>query len=186
MAKKGLTDLNFKLGGPLSLLELEPVKEYMKEYGEKLILTSYGEIVEGYANAAKGAFSLWNLLAIPANIVVGKLMKDKGFTDLAIFFGKIATSSSIHGVVGFCAGGPAEALASVALCIVSEVVVGMLMELLKIVAPAAKWLFEKIKDLLHVIYNCFKTMYNADLGFIRTQFEKLEFEMELKSKVKML
>jgi len=198
--KEGLRELNLCKGfGPVSLLELLPVKEHMAETGENLMLTCYGEILEKYTNAARGAFSMTNLLQIPVEIFVGWLMRYFEFDDLQTLMGKKLASCLTAAGVGFCTGGPIGALASFVFWAVSWMV-SVILEL--IVLPAAKWLLdktiaavnktiaagtwlvnkmigvgtwlvEKIEQLAVSIYDCLKSLYEMGCEWLVKIVEKL-------------
>ncbi len=122
MVKEAIKQLNLNGFGKVSILAESPLKEYMAEEGKQLVLTTFGEVTENVLNASRGAFTWWNLLQIPVELIVGKLMKSAKFTDLEAYGGKkLASCLTAAGVGGF-AGGPAGSLASVALWIATEVI----------------------------------------------------------------
>lgn len=86
--KETIKQINLNGFGKISILSESPIKEYMAKEGKQLVLTAFGEMTENMLNAGRGAFSWWNLLQIPAELIVNKLMKDAGFTDLQAYGGK--------------------------------------------------------------------------------------------------
>ena len=121
MAKEAIEQISLNGFGSISLLNQSPFREFMTKEGKQLVLSSLGEMTENMLNAGRGAFSWWNLLQIPVELIVGKLMSAKGFTDLEAYAGKKLASSMTAAGVGFMAGGPFGALGSVAMWIAMEV-----------------------------------------------------------------
>ena len=72
-------------------------------------------------NMSRGAFTWWNLLQVPVELIVGKLMKSRGFNDLQAYAVKKVASFSTAAVVGLFAGGPFGLLGSLAFWIAAEV-----------------------------------------------------------------
>jgi hypothetical protein len=85
MFKEAIQQINLNGFGRISILSESPIKEYMAQEGKQLILTSFGEMTENMLNAGRGAFSWWNLLQIPVELIVGKLMRSNRFTDLQAY-----------------------------------------------------------------------------------------------------
>ena len=121
LAKEAIEQISLNGFGSISLLNQSPFREFMTKEGKQLVLSSLGEMTENMLNAGRGAFSWWNLLQIPVELIVGKLMSAKGFTDLEAYAGKKLASSMTAAGVGFMAGGPFGALGSVAMWIAMEV-----------------------------------------------------------------
>lgn len=108
--------------GQIKLLAQGPIKDFMAKEGTQLMVTACGEMAENLLSACRGAFSWWNLLQIPVELIVGKLMKNDGYTDLQAYAGKKAASFATAAGVGLIFGGPFGCLASIGFWIAAEVV----------------------------------------------------------------
>ena len=122
LMKQAIEQISINGFGKISILAESPIKEYMAEEGKQLVLTALGEATENWLNASRGAFTWWNLLQIPVEFIVGKLMKSKGFTDLEAYGGKKMASALTASGVGFVAGGPFGLLGSLAFWIATEII----------------------------------------------------------------
>ena len=122
MFKEAIKQINLNGFGKISILKRSPFKEFMEKEGKTLILSCLGEMTENMLNFSRGAFSWWNLLQVPVELIVGKLMSSTGFTDLQAYGGKKLASCLTAAGVGALAGGPFGCLGSVAFWIASEVV----------------------------------------------------------------
>ena len=122
MFKEAIQQINLNGFGKISILKQSPFKEFMEKEGKTLILSCLGEMTENMMNASRGAFSWLNLLQVPVELIVGKLMSSTGFTDLQAYGGKKLASCVTAAGVGALAGGPFGCLGSVAFWIASEVV----------------------------------------------------------------
>ena len=120
--KEAIEQISINGFGKISVLAESPIKEYMAEEGKQLVLTALGEATENLLNFSRGAFTWWNLLQIPVEFIVGKLMKSKGFTDLEAYGGKKMASALTASGVGFVAGGPFGLLGSLAFWIATEII----------------------------------------------------------------
>ena len=94
--------------------------------GTELVLTSLGEMTENVMNFSRGAFNWWNFLQIPVELIVGKMMKTAGFTNLECYAGKKLGSVLTAVGVGTVAAGPFGALGSLAFWFATEVMTTIL------------------------------------------------------------
>ena len=84
-------------------------------------------------NLARGAFSFWNLLQIPVELIIGKMMKSAGFTDLQSYAGKKLGSALTAAGVGFISTGPLGAGGALAFWFATEVITCILKNICSIV-----------------------------------------------------
>merc|ERR1711872_208408 len=103
-------------------LSQSPIKEFLDHHGKKIALTAFGEVTESIMNASGGAFSWYNLLQIPVELIVGQIMQKKGFTDLQAYGGKKLASCLTTTGVGVLVGGPVGCLVSVVVWLAAEIV----------------------------------------------------------------
>ena len=80
-----LKDISLNGIGEITVLSEGPIKELMAKEGQHLILSVFGEMTENMFNAGRGAFSWLNLIQIPVEMIVCKLMKSNGFTNVQAF-----------------------------------------------------------------------------------------------------
>lgn len=125
LAKEAIENINMFGFGKISLLTESPIKEYMEKEGKKLVLTTLGELTENRMNAVRGAFSWFNLIQIPVELLVGNLLKSYGFKELEQYAGKKLASCLTAATVGAFTGGPFGLLGSLAFWIAAEVVATM-------------------------------------------------------------
>ena len=181
LVKELITKINLNGFGQISILTESPIKEYMAEEGKKLILTSLGEATENWLNFSRGAFNWYNLLQIPVELIVGRLMKSAGFTNLQAYGGKKLASCLTAIGVGAVAGGPFGVLGSLAFWIAAEIVATLVKLLLgKIFGEGFTTMFggsESI-ELIKSIYRFFEIKISsgvdASLEWMREYMEKTQ------------
>jgi hypothetical protein len=112
----------------LSLVESAGIQKVMKETGKQLVMTSSGEAIEAALCMFKGAFSPWQLLQIPVELLTKFLINRLGFKSytpeereaFAYGLSKVA-SLSTAACVGLVAG-PFGVLGAIAFWFAAEVV----------------------------------------------------------------
>ena len=160
--KEAISSVNFNGIGKGSLLAQDAIKNFMVQEGKQLILSASGEMIENLMSATRGAFTWWNLLQIPVELVVGKLMKCAGFTDLEAYGGKKVASFLTAAGVGLIVGGPFGLLGSVAFWIGAEVVATLIRCLLAKFYPKYFDGSDTVK-LIKSIYRFFKVKVESGL-----------------------
>ncbi len=168
---EAIKQINLNGFGIVSLLKEGPIKEWMVQKGKTLVLTSLQEGIENMLNASRGAFTWWNLLQIPVELIVGSLMRKTGFTDLQAYGGKKLASCLTAVGVGLISGGPWGCLASLAFWIASEIVATLIKLLLaKLIGKAFTEKFGESEtwDLIKSVYKFFevKTKSGLNAGLI--------------------
>ena len=82
LAIAAVEQISIQSAGAVSLLEQSPIKEFLVKEGKRAALTAFGEMTENLLNASKGAFSPWNLLQIPVELITKPLLKWFGASDV--------------------------------------------------------------------------------------------------------
>ena len=116
-------------GKEILLLALLNINIIMVQEGTNLALTALGEMTENWMNFSRGAFNWWNLLQIPVELIVGKMLKTAGFTDLESYAGKKLASALTAVGVGAVAAGPFGALGSLAFWFATEIITCILKQI---------------------------------------------------------
>ena len=164
---EAIKQINLNGFGIVSLLKEGPIKEWMVQKGKTLVLTSLQEGIENMLNASRGAFTWWNLLQIPVELIVGSLMRKNGFTDLQAYGGKKLASCLTAVGVGLISGGPWGCLASLAFWIASEIVATLIKLLLaKLIGKAFTEKFGESEtwDLIKSVYKFFEVKIKSGLN----------------------
>ena len=164
--KEAIEQISLNGFGQISLLNQGPIRDFMAKEGKRLILSSLGEMAENMLNAGRGAFSWWNLLQIPVELIVGKFLRSTGFTDLQAYGGKKLASCLTAGLVGFFAGGPFGILGSIAMWIAMEVVAFLIKVIMtRYIGKTFINFFGKSEtlELIKSIYRYFEIKMNAGL-----------------------
>jgi hypothetical protein len=106
----------------ISLLAESPLKEWIAEQGKKIVLSATGEIAERMMSACRGAFTWWQLLQIPVEVITSILIKSAGYDEIEAYGGSKLASVMTSMGIGTLIGGPFGLASSLALWIGAEVV----------------------------------------------------------------
>ena len=119
--KQVMEQASFQGIGKMTILTESPMKEWIKDTGSKIVLSSFGEWNENLMNGCKGAFTPYQLLQIPVEVITKLLLQKGGLDKLAVHGGgKLASFLTSMGV-GLMATGPTGLAASIAFWIASEI-----------------------------------------------------------------
>ncbi len=106
----------------LSIGKQSLLKQWMAKEGAQIMRPVIGRSAENMVNVCRGAFTWWNLLQVPVEMFVGKLLRCAGCSDLQAYGGKKAASVLTAAGVGLVVAGPFGCLGSVCFWIVAEVI----------------------------------------------------------------
>jgi hypothetical protein len=174
LSKKVCSSMGNKIG------HLTPeMQEWMAREGTALISQAMGEVGENWLRVSEGAFTWWNLLQIPAEIIAKYLARSAGFSELQSYGASKLASFLMAAGVGALAAGPFGILGSVGFWLIAEVI-GTLLKI-----ALGKHFGKKFTDvfgesqtmeLIKSIYNYFKVQIdsgmNAGLEFMVDYIKK--------------
>ena len=182
MSKEFIKDISLNGFGKISILAESPFKEWMVEEGKQLMLTSLGELTENMLNASRGAFTWWNLLQIPVELIMGPLLKKFGATNLEAYGGKKLASFLTAAGVGIAAGGSYGLLGAVIFWIASEIIATMVKLLLRWAFPSLVGQSETV-ELVKSIYRYFEIKISSGLDASIKWMRKYMDSTQTKKKV---